>query len=199
MGVDTDDWDIALKNTLRQAPDVILLGEIRDKETMEFAVAFAETGHLAVATLHANSANQALDRIINFFPQERKNQLLQDLSLNLKSVVSQRLLRKPDGKGRVAAIEILLNSPLVSDLIMKGEVHGLKEIMAKSNDLGMKTFDQALFELYEKGKINYDEAMRNADSQNELRLRIKLESKLTEEKDLMADLGGLALKDKEEI
>ena len=199
VGVDTDDWDIALKNTLRQAPDVILLGEIRDKETMEFAVAFAETGHLAVATLHANSANQALDRIINFFPQERKNQLLQDLSLNLKSVVSQRLLRKPDGKGRVAAIEILLNSPLVSDLIMKGEVHGLKEIMAKSNDLGMKTFDQALFELYEKGKINYDEAMRNADSQNELRLRIKLESKLTEEKDLMADLGGLALKDKEEI
>ena len=199
VGVDTDDWDIALKNTLRQAPDVILLGEIRDKETMEFAVAFAETGHLAVATLHANSANQALDRIINFFPQERKNQLLQDLSLNLKSVISQRLLRKPDGKGRVAAIEILLNSPLVSDLIMKGEVHGLKEIMAKSNDLGMKTFDQALFELYEKSKINYDEAMRNADSQNELRLRIKLESKLTEEKDLMADLGGLALKDKEEI
>ena len=178
---------------------MILLGEIRDKETMEFAVAFAETGHLAVATLHANSANQALDRIINFFPQERKNQLLQDLSLNLKSVISQRLLRKPDGKGRVAAIEILLNSPLVSDLIMKGEVHGLKEIMAKSNDLGMKTFDQALFELYEKSKINYDEAMRNADSQNELRLRIKLESKLTEEKDLMADLGGLALKDKEEI
>ena len=199
VGVDTDDWDIALKNTLRQAPDVILLGEIRDKETMEFAVAFAETGHLAVATLHANSANQALDRIINFFPEERKNQLLQDLSLNLKSVVSQRLLRKPDGKGRVAAIEILLNSPLVSDLIMKGEVHGLKEIMAKSNDLGMKTFDQALFELYEKSKINYDEAMINADSQNELRLRIKLESKLSEDKDLMAELGGLALKDKEEI
>ena len=165
---------------------------------MEFAVAFAETGHLAVATLHANSANQALDRIINFFPEERKAQLLQDLSLNLKSVVSQRLLRRPDGKGRVAAIEILLNSPLVSDLIMKGEVHGLKEIMAKSNDLGMKTFDQALFELHEEKKINYEEAMKNADSQNELRLRIKLESKLSDDKDIMSQLGGLALKEKED-
>ena len=171
---------------------------IRDKETMEFAVAFAETGHLAVATLHANSANQALDRIINFFPEERKAQLLQDLSLNLKSVVSQRLLRRPDGKGRVAAIEILLNSPLVSDLIMKGEVHGLKEIMAKSSDLGMKTFDQALFELHEEKKINYEEAMKNADSQNELRLRIKLESKLSDDKDIMSQLGGLALKEKED-
>ena len=198
VGVDTDDWDIALKNTLRQAPDVILLGEIRDRETMEFAVAFAETGHLAVATLHANSANQALDRIVNFFPEERKQQLLQDLSLNLKGVVSQRLLRKPDGKGRVAAIEILINSPLISDLIMKGEVHGIKEIMSKSNDLGMKTFDQALFDLYEQDLISIEEALKNADSENELRLRIKLEGKASKERNILDEVSGFSLEEKEE-
>ena len=198
VGVDTDDWDIALKNTLRQAPDVILLGEIRDRETMEFAVAFAETGHLAVATLHANSANQALDRIVNFFPEERKQQLLQDLSLNLKGVISQRLLRKPDGKGRVAAIEILINSPLISDLILKGEVHGIKEIMSKSNDLGMKTFDQALFELYEEDLISVDEALKNADSENELRLRIKLEGKASKGRNILDEVSGFSLEEKEE-
>ena len=198
VGVDTDDWDIALKNTLRQAPDVILLGEIRDRETMEFAVAFAETGHLAVATLHANSANQALDRIVNFFPEERKQQLLQDLSLNLKGVISQRLLRKPDGKGRVAAIEILINSPLISDLILKGEVHGIKEIMSKSNDLGMKTFDQALFELYEEDLIGVDEALKNADSENELRLRIKLEGKASKGRNILDEVSGFSLEEKEE-
>ncbi|MCP4041226.1 MAG: PilT/PilU family type 4a pilus ATPase, partial [Gammaproteobacteria bacterium] len=171
VGVDTDDWNIALKNTLRQAPDVILLGEIRDRETMEFGVQFAETGHLAMATLHANSSNQALDRIINFFPEERRSQLLMDLSLNLKAVVSQRLLRTPDGKGRVAAIEILINSPLIADLILKGEVHSIKAIMGKSGELGMKTFDQALFDLYEADKITLEEALRNADSENELRLK----------------------------
>ena len=198
VGVDTDDWDIALKNTLRQAPDVILLGEIRDRETMEFAVAFAETGHLAVATLHANSANQALDRIVNFFPEERKQQLLQDLSLNLKGVISQRLLRKPDGKGRVAAIEILINSPLISDLILKGEVHGIKEIMSKSNDLGMKTFDQALFDLFEEDLISVDEALKNADSENELRLRIKLEGKASKGRNILDEVSGFSLEEKEE-
>ncbi len=198
VGVDTDDWEIALKNTLRQAPDVILLGEIRDRETMEFAIAFAETGHLAMATLHANSANQALDRIINFFPEERKTQLLMDLSLNLKSVISQRLLKTVDGKGRVAAIEILLNSPLISDLILKGDVHEIKAIMAKSNELGMKTFDQALFDLYEEGKINYDDALRSADSMNELRLRIKLEGKAEKGKDGADGLDHIVLHDDEE-
>jgi len=193
VGVDTDDWEIALKNTLRQAPDVILLGEIRDRETMEFAIAFAETGHLAMATLHANSANQALDRIINFFPEERKSQLLMDLSLNLKSVISQRLLKTPDGKGRVAAIEILLNSPLISDLILKGDVHEIKTIMSKSNELGMKTFDQALFDLYEADKISYDDALRSADSMNELRLRIKLEGKAAKGKDQKDDLDHINL------
>ncbi len=177
VGIDTDDWEIALKNTLRQAPDVILLGEIRDKQTMEFGIAFAETGHLAMATLHANSANQALDRIINFFPEERRQQLLMDLSLNLKAVIAQRLLKTVDGKGRSAAIEILLNSPLISDLILKGEVHEIKNIMSKSNELGMKTFDQALFDLYEADLVTLEDALRNADSMNELRLRIKLEGK----------------------
>jgi len=177
VGIDTDDWGIALKNTLRQAPDVILLGEIRDRETMEFGIAFAETGHLAMATLHANSANQALDRIINFFPEERRQQLLMDLSLNLKAVIAQRLLKTVDGKGRAAAIEIMLNSPLISDLILKGEVHEIKMIMAKSNELGMKTFDQALFDLYEDDKVTLEDALRNADSMNELRLRIKLQGK----------------------
>ena len=198
VGVDTDDWEIALKNTLRQAPDVILLGEIRDRETMEFAIAFAETGHLAMATLHANSANQALDRIINFFPEERKSQLLMDLSLNLKSVISQRLLKTPDGKGRVAAIEILLNSPLISDLILKGDVHEIKTIMSKSNELGMKTFDQALFDLYEADKISYDDALRSADSMNELRLRINLEGKAAKGKDLKDDLDHINLHEEED-
>jgi twitching motility protein PilU len=176
VGADTNNWFAALKNTLRQAPDVILIGEIRDKETMEFAIAFAETGHLCMATLHANSANQALDRIINFFPDERRAQLLMDLSLNLKAVISQRLVPHVNG-GRRAAIEILLNSPFVSDLIFKGDVHALKEIMAKSREIGMQTFDQALFELFEAGQISYEDALRNADSVSELKLNIKLNSK----------------------
>ena len=177
VGVDTESWHAALKNTLRQAPDVILIGEIRDRETMEYGVQFAETGHLCLATLHANSANQALDRIINFFPEEKRDQLLMDLSLNVKSIISQRLLPRESGTGRVAATEILLQTPLVSDLIFKGDVTELKEVMKKSNRLGMNTFDQALFDLFERGVISYEEAMRNADSKNEVRLRIKLESK----------------------
>jgi len=177
IGVDTDSWDVALKNTLRQAPDVIFIGEIRDRETMDFAVAFAETGHLVLSTLHANSTNQALDRIINFFPPERRQQLLMDLSLNIRALISQRLVRKQGGKGRIPAVEIMLNSPLISDLIFKAEVSQIKEIMAKSNQLGMQTFDQALFDLFEQGLISYEDTIRNADSQNELRLRIKLESK----------------------
>ena len=198
VGVDTDDWEIALKNTLRQAPDVILLGEIRDRETMEMGIQFAETGHLAMATLHANSANQAMDRIINFFPEERRQQLLMDLSLNLKGVISQRLLKTANGKGRVAAIEILLNSPLISDLLLKGETHMIKEIMAKSNELGMKTFDQALFDLYEDDLITYDDAIRNADSMNELRLRIKLEGKEAKEADKFAGIDEIQLLETEE-
>ena len=193
VGVDTDDWDIALKNTLRQAPDVILLGEIRDRRTMEYGIAFAETGHLAVATLHANNSNQAMDRIVNFFPEERRHQLLMDLSLNLKAVLSQRLLRRRNGAGRVAAIEVLLNSPLISDLIRKGEVHEIKGVMQRSNELGMKTFDQALFDLYEADLITYDEALRNADSVNELRLRIKLEGKAARVADKLAGLEGMGL------
>ena len=177
VGMDTESWHIALKNTLRQAPDVILIGEIRDRETMEYGIQFAETGHLCLATLHANSANQALDRIINFFPEEKRDQLLMDLSLNIKGIVAQRLLPRASGEGRIAAMEILLASPLISDLIFKGEVTHIKEVMARSNRLGMKTFDQALFELFEDGKISYEDALRNADSRNELRLRIKLESK----------------------
>lgn len=183
VGADTNNWFAALKNTLRQAPDVILIGEIRDRDTMEYAIAFAETGHLCMATLHANSANQALDRIINFFPEERRAQLLMDLSLNLKAVISQRLIPRKDGRGRRAAIEILLNSPFVSDLIFKGEVHALKEIMAKSAELGMQTFDQALFSLFEAGEIGYEDALRNADSVSELRLNIKLNSKRAEQQD----------------
>jgi twitching motility protein PilU len=177
VGVDTESWHAALKNTLRQAPDVILIGEIRDRETMEYGIQFAETGHLCLATLHANSANQALDRIINFFPEERRAQLLMDVSLNTKAFISQRLIPRETGMGRVAAMEIMLNSPLIADLIFKGEVGQIKEIMAKSTRLGMQTFDQALFALYEDGIISYEEAMRNADSKNELRLRVKLESK----------------------
>jgi twitching motility protein PilU len=177
VGVDTETWHAALKNTLRQAPDVILIGEIRDSETMLYGIQFAETGHLCLATLHANSANQALDRIINFFPEERHKQLLMDLSLNAKAIVSQRLVPREGGVGRVAAMEILLNTPLIADLIFKGEVGQIKEVMAKSTRLGMQTFDQALYDLYEGGAISYEEAMRNADSKNELRLRVKLESK----------------------
>ena len=177
VGIDTETWHAALKNTLRQAPDVILIGEIRDKETMEYGIQFAETGHLCLATLHANSANQALDRIINFFPEERRQQLLMDLSLNAKAFVSQRLVPREGGIGRIAAMEIMLNTPLIQDLIFKGEVGQIKEIMAKSTRLGMQTFDQALFDLYEQAVISYEEAMRNADSKNELRLRVKLESK----------------------
>lgn len=188
VGVDTESWHNALKNTLRQAPDVILIGEIRDRETMEHGIQFAETGHLCLATLHANSSNQALDRIINFFPEERRQQLLMDLSLNIRGMISQRLLVRESGLGRVAAMEIMLASPLISDLIFRGEVAQIKEIMAKSNRLGMQTFDQALFKLYEDGSVSYEEAMRNADSKNELRLRIKLESK--REKDADAKAGS---------
>jgi twitching motility protein PilU len=191
VGVDTDSWEAALRNTLRQAPDVILIGEVRERETMEHAIAFAETGHLCMCTLHANSANQALDRIINFFPEERRAQLLMDLSLNLKGLVSQRLIPLKDTKGRAAAIEILLNSPLISDLIFKGEVHEIKEIMKKSREMGMQTFDQALFDLYEGGKIGYEDAMRNADSMNELRLQIKLHGKETKDRDLTSGVDHL--------
>jgi twitching motility protein PilU len=191
VGVDTETWHTALKNTLRQAPDVILIGEIRDRETMDHAIAFAETGHLCLGTLHANSSNQALDRIINFFPEERRMQLLMDLSLNLKGMISQRLIPKRDGPGRCAAIEIMLNSPLISDLIFKGEVHELKEIMRKSRELGMQTFDQALFDLYEAGQISYEEAMRNADSMNELRLAIKLHGHEAKDKDMLTGLDHL--------
>jgi len=191
VGVDTESWEAALKNTLRQAPDVILIGEVRERSTMDHAIAFAETGHLCLGTLHANSSNQALDRIINFFPEERRAQLLMDLSLNLKAMISQRLIPKRDGPGRVAAIEIMLNTPLISDLIFKGEVHELKEIMRKSRELGMQTFDQALFDLYEAGMISYEDAMRNADSMNELRLAIKLHGHEAKERDVMSGLDHL--------
>jgi twitching motility protein PilU len=193
VGVDTDSWSAALKNTLRQAPDIILIGEIRDRDTMDYAIAFAETGHLCLATLHANSANQALDRVINFFPEERRHQLLMDLSLNLRAIVSQRLLPKRDGKGRSAAVEIMLNSPLISDLIFKGEVHEIKEIMKKSRELGMQTFDQALFDLYEAGHVSYEDALRNADSLNELRLSIKLQGKEAKDRDVMTGIDHLQI------
>ena len=191
VGVDTDSWAIALKNTLRQAPDVILIGEIREMETMEHAIAFAETGHLALGTLHANNANQALTRIINFFPEERHQQLMLDLSLNLKAVVSQRLIPLREGKGRAAAVEILLNSPLISDLMAKGDVSEIKEIMKKSRELGMQTFDQALFDLYEADRISYEDALRFADSMNEVRLQIKLHGKDMASKDLNAGIQHL--------
>jgi twitching motility protein PilU len=191
IGVDTDSWEIALKNTLRQAPNVIMMGEIRDRATMDYAIAFAETGHLCLATLHANSTNQAIDRIINFFPEERRHQLLMDLSLNLRALVSQRLLPKKDGKGRAPAIEIMLNSPLISDLIFKGQVQEIKEVMKRSRELGMQTFDQALFDLYEAGQISYTDAMRNADSLNDLRLQIKLHGKESKDRDLTAGIGHL--------
>src|SRR5512139_2968223 len=193
VGLDTDNWEIALKNTLRQAPDVILMGEIRDRETMEHAVAFAETGHLCLATLHANSANQALDRIINFFPEERRPQLLMDLSLNLKALVSQRLMPRESGRGRVAAVEIRLNTPLVSDMIFKGEVGEIKELMKRSRELGMQTFDQALFDLYEQRHVSYEDALRNADSVNDLRLQIKLNSARARNQDLAAGTEHLTI------
>ena len=188
VGVDTETWYAALKNALRQAPDVILIGEIRDRQTMEYAIEFSETGHLCMATLHANSSNQALDRIVNFFPEDRKQQLLMDLSLNIRAFIAQRLIPMRDGKGRVAAVEIMLNTPLISDLIFKGEVHEIKQIMAKSRELGMQTFDQHLFDLYDNGVISYEDALRNADSVNELRLMIKLNSKEAKGKDV---LGGI--------
>jgi twitching motility protein PilU len=193
VGIDTDGWEAALKNTLRQAPDVILMGEIRDRETMEHAVAFAETGHLCMATLHANSANQALDRIINFFPEERRTQLLMDLSLNIKAMVSQRLLPRQEGKGRVAAVEIMLNTPLIADLIFKGEVAEIKELMKRSRELGMQTFDQSLFDLYEGQLVTYEDALRNADSVNDLRLQIKLNSHRARNSDLASGTEHLSI------
>ncbi|MDR7379771.1 twitching motility protein PilU [Rhodoferax ferrireducens] len=193
VGLDTDSWDNALKNSLRQAPDVILMGEIRDRTTMEHAIAFSETGHLCLATLHANNANQALDRILNFFPEERRPQLLMDLSLNLRSIVSQRLIPRQDGKGRAAAIEIMLNTPLISDLVFKGEVSEIKEIMKKSRNLGMQTFDQALFDAYENQLISYEDALRNADSLNDLRLQIKLNSQRAKTQDLAAGTEHFAI------
>ncbi|GHC95198.1 twitching motility protein PilT [Pseudorhodoferax aquiterrae] len=193
VGIDTESWEAALKNALRQAPDVILMGEIRDRTTMDQAVAFAETGHLCLATLHANNANQAMDRIVNFFPEERRAQLLMDLSLNLKAIVSQRLVPRQDGKGRVAAVEVLLNSPLIADLIFKGEVAGIKEIMKKSRNLGMQTFDQALFDAFESYLITYEDALRNADSLNDLRLQIKLNSQRARSNDLAAGTENLTI------
>jgi twitching motility protein PilU len=190
VGIDTDSWDVALRNTLRQAPDVILMGEIRDRETMDYAIAFAETGHLCMATLHANSTNQAIDRVINFFPEERRPQLLMDLSLNLKAMVSQRLIPIKDRKGRAPAVEIMINSPLIADLIFKGDVPEIKEVMRRSTELGMQTFDQSLFRLYEEELISYEDALRNADSVNDLRLQIKLHSKHGD-KDLNAGIKHL--------
>ncbi len=191
IGTDTENWGVALRNSLRQAPDVITIGEIRDRDAMDHAIAFAETGHLCIATLHANNTNQALDRIINFFPEERRQQLLMDLSLNLRSFISQRLIVKRDGKGRVPAVEVLLNSPLIADLIFKGEVSEIKEVMKKSNELGMQTFDQALFQLHEAGHITYEDALRNADSVNDVRLRIKLEGHEAQGRNLLHGLEHL--------
>jgi len=193
IGLDTDSWGAALKNSMRQAPDVILMGEIRDREAMENALTFSETGHLCLATLHANSANQALDRIINFFPEERRAQLLMDLSLNLKAIVSQRLVPRQDGKGRLAAVEIMLNSPLISDMIFKGEVGDIKEVMKKSRNMGMQTFDQALFDAFETNQISYEDALRNADSVNDLRLQIKLYSQRAKASDLAAGTEHFAI------
>lgn len=198
VGIDTESYAVALKNTLRQAPDVILLGEIRDREAMDHAIVFAETGHLCLSTLHANSTNQALDRIINFFPEERRTQLLMDLSLNLKAVISQRLLPRVGSKGRVPAVEIMINTPLMSDLIFKGKVHEMKELISKSNEVGMHTFDQHLFKLYEADLISYEDALRHADSVNDLRLRIKLEGKASKKKNPLNDLDHLSMEEKPE-
>jgi twitching motility protein PilU len=198
VGVDTESYGVALKNTLRQAPDVILIGEIRDRETMEHAVAFAETGHLCLSTLHANSTNQALDRIINFFPDERRSQLLMDLSLNLKALISQRLIPKLNAAGRIPAIEVMLNTPLMADLIFKGDVHEMKTLISNSNEAGMQTFDQALFDLFEDKKISFEDALRNADSVNDIRLRIKLESETAKKSGLLDDDRGFELEDSAE-
>src|SRR5881296_1252083 len=191
VGVDTESWEMALKNTLRQAPDVILIGEIRERSTMDHAIAFAETGHLCLGTLHANSSNQALDRIINFFPEERRAQLLMDLSLNIRAFVAQRLIARRDGRGRVPAVEVMLNSPLISDLVFKGDVSGIKDLMKRSRELGMQTFDQALFDLYEAGLISYEDALRNADSLNDLRLEIKLHGKEAKNRNIFSGIGNL--------
>ena len=193
VGIDTDNWEIALKNSLRQAPNVILMGEIRDRETMEHAISFSETGHLCLATLHANSANQAMERIINFFPHDRHPQLLKDVSLNLRGMIAQRLLPREDGKGRVAIVEVLLNSALIADLIMKGEVQEIKEVMKRSTEVGMQTFDQALFAAFEAHQISYEDAVRNADSQNDIKLRIKLESQRARKSDLSAGTEHLQI------
>ncbi len=193
LGIDTDSWEAALKNALRQAPDVILMGEIRDRESMDHAIAFSETGHLCMATLHANSANQALDRIINFFPEERRQQLLMDLSLNLRALVSQRLLARQEGRGRIAAVEVMLNTPLIADLIFKGEVAEIKDLMKRSRELGMQTFDQSLFDLYEANHVTYEDALRNADSVNDLRLQIKLHSRRARNPDLAAGTEHLKI------
>jgi twitching motility protein PilU len=193
VGIDTASYEIAMKNTLRQAPDVILLGEIRDRETMDYAIAYAETGHLCLSTLHANSSNQAIDRIINFFPEERRNQLLMDLSLNLKAVVSQRLVRKAKEDGRLPAVEVVINTPLMADLIMKGDVPGMKDLTSKSREHGMRTFDQALFDLIEARKITVHEGMRHADSQNDLRLRLKLESRFAKDNDFFKGLDNMVI------
>ena len=198
VGVDTENYDIALENTLRQAPDVILIGEVRDRETMDYAIAFAETGHLCLTTLHANSTNQALDRIINFFPEERRQQLLMDLSLNLKALISQRLIPLKGGEGRVPAVEIMLNTPMMADLVFKGKVHEMKELMSKSNEYGMKTYDQALFDLYEDGYVTYEDALRNADSVNDLRLRIKLQGKDSNNQDLLSEIDGIRMEENED-
>jgi twitching motility protein PilU len=198
VGLDTESFEVALKNTLRQAPDVILIGEIRTRETMDHAIAFAETGHLCLATLHANNANQAMDRIINFFPEDRRNQLLMDLSLNMKGIVAQQLIPTPDGQGRLVAVEVMLNTPLMADLIRKGEIHQMKPLMAKSNQAGMRTFDQALYQLYKNGDITYEDAINHADSANELRLMIKLgESKGADVETMAASLQGVTLQESE--
>jgi twitching motility protein PilU len=191
VGVDTDNWEIALRNSLRQAPDVILIGEVRERATMDYAIAFAETGHLCLATLHANNTNQALDRIINFFPEERRSQLLMDLSLNVRAFVAQRLVPRRDGRGRVPAVEVMLNSPLVADLIFKGDVSGIKDVMKRSRELGMQTFDQSLFDIYEAGLISYEDALRNADSLNDLRLTIKLQGKEAKGRNVFSGIGHM--------
>lgn len=193
IGTDTEGWEIALKNTLRQAPDVILIGEVRDRETMEHAIMFAETGHLCLCTLHANNTNQAMDRILNFFPEDRREQLLMDLSLNTKAVVSQRLVRTVDGAGRRAAVEVLINTPLMADLILKGDIPGMKELMARSKENGMQTFDMALFDLIEEGAVSLEEGLRNADSVNDLRLRLKLEGKRHQKTDLFEEVKNLKI------
>jgi twitching motility protein PilU len=198
VGIDTDSYEIALKNSLLQAPDVIMVGEIRTRETMDYAISFAETGHLCLSTIHANNANQTMDRVINFFPEERRDQLLVDLSLNLKAVVAQRLIPKKDGSGSVVAVEVMLNTPLVSDLIEKGKVAEIKDVMKRSQELGMQTFDQAVYERYKSGEINYDEALKNADSVNEVRLMIKLGAETGEVPD-DSDIADLSVQNEDSM